>query len=85
MSKLPERGPVYDVQLIESLPLGGGGMMQQMPNREDLMACGTRFQRVAAGYEVLLHHYLLAINAINLIEEASVEWRQSQKQEQAER
>ena len=79
MSKLPERGPVYDVQLIESLPLGGGGMMQQMPNREDLMVCGTRFQRVAAGYEVLLHHYLLAINAINLIEEASVEWRQSQE------
>jgi hypothetical protein len=54
-------------------------MMQQMPNREDLMACGERFQRVAAGYEVLLHHYLLAINAINLIEEASVEWRQSQE------
>jgi hypothetical protein len=60
-------------------------MMQQMPGREDLMACGKRFQRIAAGYEVLLHHYLLAINAINLIEEASGEWRQSQKQEQADR
>ena len=81
MSKLPERGPVYDVQLIESLPLGGGGMMQQMPNREDLMACGKRFQRVAAGYEVLLHHYLLAINARNTIEEASGEWRQSHEHE----
>jgi len=78
VSKLPERGPVYDVQLIESLPLGGGGMMQAMPNREDLMACGKRFQRVAAGYEVLLHHYLIAINTISKIEEAGEQWRQSQ-------
>ena len=78
MSKLPERGPIYDVQLIESLPLGGGGMMQEMPSREDLMACGKRFQRVAAGYEVLLHHYLIAINAISKIEKAGEEWRQSQ-------
>ena len=78
MSKLPKRGPIYDVQLIESLPLGGGGMMQAMPSREDLMACGKRFQRVAAGYEVLLHHYLIAINAISKIEEAGEQWRQSQ-------
>ena len=84
MSKLPERGPVYDVQLIDSLPLGGGGMMQQMPNREDLMECVKRFHRVAAGYEVLLHHYLLAINAIKLIEQASDEWRQSHEPEDCE-
>ena len=84
MSKLPERGPVYDVQLIESLPLGGGGMIQQMPSREDLMVCGKRFQRVAAGYEVLLHHYLLAINAINTIEEASEEWGQGHEHEDCE-
>ena len=71
-------GPVYDVQLIESLPLGGGDMVQQMPSREDLMECGRRFQRVAAGYEVLLHHYHVAIDAINKIEKASEEWRQSQ-------
>lgn len=77
MSKLPERGPVYDVALIDSLPLGGGGMMQAMPNREDLMACGKRFQRVAAGYEVLLHHYLIAINTISKIEKAGEEWQQS--------
>ena len=78
MSKLPERGPVYDVQLIESLPLGGGGMMQAMPSREDLMACGRRFQRVAAGYEVLLHHYLIAIDTISKIEKAGEQWRQGQ-------
>lgn len=78
MSKLPEKGPVYDVDLIDSLPLGGGGMMQAMPSREDLMECGKRFQRVAAGYEVLLHHYLIAINAISKIEEAGEQWRQSQ-------
>jgi hypothetical protein len=42
------------------------------------MACGKQFQRVAAGYEVLLHHYLNAIDAINKIEEAGEQWRQSQ-------
>ena len=78
MSKLPERGPVYDVALIDSLPLGGGGMTQQMPNREDLMACGKQFRRVAAGYEILLYHYLIAINTISKIEKAGEQWRQSQ-------
>jgi len=53
-------------------------MMQQMPDREDLMACGKRHMRVAAGYEILLHHYLIAINAISKIEEAGEQWRQSQ-------
>ena len=78
MSKIPERGPVYDVPLIESLPLGGGGMMQAMPDREDLLECSRRHMRVAAGYEVLLHHYLIAIDTINKIEKAHEEWQQSQ-------
>ena len=76
MSKLPERGPIYDVQLIESLPLGGGGMMQAMPNREDLMACGKQFRRVAAGYEILLYHYQLQTDRLKLLRDftLSVEW-----------
>jgi hypothetical protein len=53
-------------------------MMQAMPSREDLMACGRRFQRVAAGYEVLLHHYLIAIDTISKIEKAGEQWRQGQ-------
>ena len=69
MSKIPERGPVYDVQLIESLPLGGGGMMQEMPDREDLMACGKQFRRVAAGYEILLYHYQLQTDRLKLLKE----------------
>ncbi len=31
-----ELGPVYGVPLIDTLPLGSGGMKQQMPSRDDL-------------------------------------------------
>jgi hypothetical protein len=62
--KTGEVGPVYDVELIDSLPLGdGGGMRQAMPSRKDLeRALGLRYSypqatRVVAGYEVLLNHY----------------------------
>lgn len=52
-----EKGPIYGVELIDTLPLGkAGGMLQAMPNRDDLR--GVRCARVAAGYEVLLAHYL---------------------------
>jgi hypothetical protein len=53
-------------------------MMQAMPDREDLLECSRRHMRVAAGYEVLLHHYLIAIDTINKIEKAHEEWQQSQ-------
>lgn len=53
-----ETGPVYGVPLIDTLPLGTGGMLQQMPSRHDLEECQKRHQRVVAGYEVLLAHYL---------------------------
>jgi hypothetical protein len=56
-----EVGPVYGVDLIKTLPLGSGGMLQAMPSCDDLNnvvesgvgGCG----RVVAGYEVLLSHY----------------------------
>lgn len=56
---LKECGPVYGtVQLLRSLPLSYGGMTQAMPNEEDLRhAFSEGHQRLAAGYEVLLHHY----------------------------
>lgn len=61
-SPTPEVGPVYGVvPLVDSLPLGDGGMLQAMPSRGDLErvykshAMGAR--RVVAGYEVLLSHY----------------------------
>ena len=53
MSK--ETGPVYGVALIETMPFGG--MLQQMPSRFDLSQCRLNHERVAASYEVLLHHY----------------------------
>jgi hypothetical protein len=52
---MSETGPIYNVPLIDSLPIGG--MFQQMPSRDDLMECSKRHMRVAASYEVLLNHY----------------------------
>ncbi len=49
-------GPLYGVQLLETLPISGG-FLQQMPTRGDLDAV-RKFPRVQAGYEVLLAHYL---------------------------
>lgn len=53
---MSEKGPIYGVELIDSLPLGKSGMLQAMPTRDDLRS--VRCERVAAGYEVLLAHYL---------------------------
>lgn len=49
-------GPIYGVSLFDSMPLGTGGMLQQMASERDLKdiihksSSGTR---VAAAYEVL--------------------------------
>ena len=61
----PETGPVYNVPLIDSLPLGSGGMTQAMPSRSDLIQVSKISMRTAAGYEVLLqkHHEQTALLA----------------------
>ena len=56
-------GPIYNVPLINSLPLCSAapdGMRQAMPNRADLERVNKLSARTAAGYEVLLAHYLSA-------------------------
>ncbi len=52
-----ETGPVYNVRLIDALPLGHGGMLQALPTRKDLERVFRLCQRTASGYEVLLEHY----------------------------
>lgn len=52
-----DSGPVYGVRLIDSLPLGKGGMRQAMPTRRDLKQVQELSTRTVAGYEVLLDHY----------------------------
>lgn len=61
---MSETGPIYNVDLIESLPLDGGGMRQAMPSRSDLTEASKRFMRVAAGYEVLLSNYQREVKKI---------------------
>ncbi len=55
-------GPIYNVELIDSLPLNYGqteGCSQAMPSRLDLRGIKDyrQGQRVVAGYEVLLNHW----------------------------
>lgn len=54
---MTETGPIYNVPLIDTLPLGYGGMWQQLPSRQDLEDVRTMSQRTVAGYEVLMKHY----------------------------
>lgn len=70
MADLKKQGPVYGVELIDTLPLGSGGMLQQMPDRDDLKNARRvdGGERVAAGYEVLLAHYRSAMEKLKAIQ-----------------
>lgn len=51
-------GPIYGtVMLLDSLPLGNGGMIQAMPSVADLKNVMRTSERMVAGYEVLTAHY----------------------------
>lgn len=54
---MPETGPIYGVELIDTLPLGTGAMLQAMPSRADLIQARRTSERTVAGYEVLLDAY----------------------------
>lgn len=55
---MSEKGPIYDVALLEELPLGKSGMFQAMPGRAELKRVMRLSQRTVAAYEVLTSHYL---------------------------
>jgi hypothetical protein len=61
-----ELGPVYGVELLDTLPLNGGTMRQALPSRSDLEGIQNYRQglRVVAGYEVLMEHYHRAISEV---------------------
>jgi hypothetical protein len=54
-NKTGEVGPVYEVELIDSLPIGG--MLQAMPGRKELERVRQVSERTVAAYEVLLQHW----------------------------
>ena len=54
---MSERGPIYNVELIDQLPINDRGWTQQMPSRADLDQVKRISERTVAGYEVLLEHY----------------------------
>ena len=66
---LEKCGPVYGVELMDTLPIGNGGMRQQLPSRSDLIGVQNYRQgkRVVAGYEVLMQHYRGALAEIETL------------------
>lgn len=54
---MTEYGPIYNVELIDSLPISSTGMVQAMPSRVDLILARTVSERTVAGYEMLLATY----------------------------
>lgn len=60
---MSEKGPLYGVELVESLPIDPnkpGALRQAMPSRLDLRAILNSQRcsdRTAAGYEILLRHW----------------------------
>ena len=75
MKNTNETGPVYNVVLIDVLPIGFG-MSQAMPSRSDLCAAQRVNERVVAGYELLLESYRdvcrVRDNALNDLRKLSV-------------
>ena len=67
---MSEIGPVYGIELIPSLPLGGGSMRQALPNRRDLIRTREYNDSVAAGVEVLTEHYRRAMAEIERLQAA---------------
>lgn len=70
MNRANETGPIYGVPLMKELPLGNGGMKQSLPTRSDLEGIKDyrQGQRVVAGYEVLLSHYIRLLAKLDRIE-----------------
>lgn len=61
---MSDKGPIYGVELIDSLPLnrGGSGFRQAMPSAQDLASASENCdcvgcKRLVGGYEVLLQHW----------------------------
>jgi hypothetical protein len=69
---LKETGPIYGVELLDSLPLDGGMMRQALPGREDLEFVRGVSERAAAGYEVVLHHYRRASRVVSYLDNPEV-------------
>lgn len=58
------KGPIYGVELFDSLPIGTGCMVQAMPGAAELESSRRNGDRIAAGFEVLTSHYRDAIGKL---------------------
>jgi hypothetical protein len=66
-----EVGPIYNVTLINELPLSGG-MIQAFPNRAELeLARKQGRERVVAAFEVLTWHYRKQVDRVAELERSN--------------
>ena len=70
-TKTKQFGPIYNVELISSLPLGKS-MRQALPTHGDLAKVRRTNERVVAGYEVLLAHYQRAMRVVEYLDNPEV-------------
>ena len=73
---MTEIGPIYNVPLIKTLPLGTGEILQACPTRADLEQVAEVNTRTAAAYEVLLGHYQRLQEEIERLEQENRELRE---------
>lgn len=68
--RLPERGPVYGVNLILDPQPIGNGMFQEFPGRKDLIQAQQANERTVAAYEYMTAMYrkqVFRINELDLV------------------
>lgn len=64
MKKSSETGPVYGVQLLESVPIGLTSFYQRCPNRKELEEVKKISEPTVAAFEVLTGHYYRHLHEI---------------------
>jgi hypothetical protein len=73
----PQLGPCFGFFLPAEFPLGNG-WTQCCPNRDELMQCKKKFDRVVAAYEVAIGHLFECVETITRLKKECEELRENQ-------
>ena len=81
------RGPVFGVQLLDTLPIGTSGKLQQaMPSADELRQVKNISDRTVAAYEVLTDHYRELVSTLRELHdfgERSCHYRNERRSKEA--
>ena len=78
----PQIGPCFGFFLPAEFPLGNG-WTQCCPNREELLQCRKKFDRIVAAYEVAIGHIFECCETIKRLEKECKELKARQPVEVA--